>query len=127
MDYIDWRPTSDHNVEVLNDTADLYRFFDCTKEAEFLYGCVKRTVEKDLPEEIDYLRRHDEAQRRIMDAVEMPDRMAQNLILFMRQNDGTLPKRRREKEFAALTDDEVSTLEAIYRETFGDQPQDRWV
>ena len=25
MPFIDWRPTSDHNVEVLNDTTDLYR------------------------------------------------------------------------------------------------------
>ena len=37
-----------------------------------------------------YLRRHDEAIRRVMDAVEMPDRVAENLILFIRQNNGTL-------------------------------------
>jgi len=66
MPHIDWRPTPNRNVEVLNDTADLYRFFDCTDEAEFLYSCVARTVERDLPEKIDYLRRHDEAMRRIM-------------------------------------------------------------
>ncbi|WP_312002417.1 Fic family protein [Bradyrhizobium hereditatis] len=75
MDFIDWKPTADRNVEVLNDTADLYRYFDCTDEAEFLYQCVKRTVEHDLPHEIDYLRRHDEARRKIMDTVEMPDRL----------------------------------------------------
>ncbi len=120
MPYIDWRPTSDRNVEVLNDTADLYRYFDCTAEAEFLYGCVARTVEHDLPSEIDYLRRHDEAQRRIMETVEMPDRLAQDLIMFMRQNDGRLPKRRREKEFAALSDEEAADIEAIYQEIFGD-------
>jgi hypothetical protein len=28
MPYIEWRPTSERNVEVLNDTADLYRYFD---------------------------------------------------------------------------------------------------
>ena len=26
----------ERNVEVLNDTADMYRYFDCTAEAEFL-------------------------------------------------------------------------------------------
>lgn len=118
MDFIDWRPTPDRNVEVLNDTADLYRYFDCTEEAEFLYACVARTIEHDLPEEIDYLRRHDEAIRRIMETVEMPDRIAENLMMFIRQNGGTLPKKRREKEFAALTDQEVSRIEAIYREIF---------
>ena len=71
---------------MLNDTADLYRYFDCTEAAEFLYACVRRTVEQDLPREIDYLRRHDEAIRRIMDAVEMPDRLAENLVMFIRQN-----------------------------------------
>ena len=33
-----------------------------------------------------YLRRHDEAIRRIMDTVEMPDRVAENLVMFIRQN-----------------------------------------
>jgi succinate dehydrogenase/fumarate reductase flavoprotein subunit len=99
----------------------LYRYFDCTAAAEFLFECVARTVEHDLPQGIDYLRRHDEAQRLIMEAVEMPDRLAQNLIMFMRQNDGKLANGRREKEFAALTDDEVTRVEEIYRETFAEE------
>jgi len=106
MPFIEWRPTAERNVEVLNETADLYRYFDCTEEAEFLYACVGRTVERDLPREIDYLRRHDEAVRRIMDAVEMPDRVAENLVVFIRQNNGTLPKKRRDGEFGKLRDDE---------------------
>ena len=57
MTWIDWRPTPEHNVEVLNDTADLYRYFDGTEAAEFLFACVERTVNEDLPREIDYLRR----------------------------------------------------------------------
>lgn len=118
MDFIEWRPTPDRNVEVLNDTADMYRYFDCTDGAEFLYACVARTVEHDLPEEIEYLRRHDEVIRRIMEMVEMPDRIAENLMMFIRQNGGTLPKKRREKEFAALTNEEVGKIEAIYREVF---------
>jgi hypothetical protein len=118
MPFIDWRPTPERNVEVLNDTADVYRYFDCTEAAEFLYACVKRTVEIDLPREIDYLRRHDEALRRIMDTVEMPDRLAENLLMFIRQNGGTLPKRRRQNEFKALDDKEVQQLEEVAREAF---------
>jgi hypothetical protein len=121
MDYIEWRPTPDHNVTVLNDTVDLYRYFDCTAAAEFLYECVARTIEHDLPTEIDYLRRHDDARRRIMEAIEMPDRLVQNLIMFIRQNDGKLPKKRREREFVALTNDEVSRIEEIYREAFAEE------
>jgi hypothetical protein len=118
MPFIDWRPTPERNVEVLNDTADLYRFFDCTENAEFLYSCVQRTVEVDLPREIDYLRRHDDAIRRIMDAIEMPDRVAENLILFIRQNHGSLSKKRRDGEFKQLRDDEVILAEAVVRDAF---------
>jgi hypothetical protein len=115
---MEWRTTPERNVEVLNPTADLYRYYDCTEEAEFLYACVRRTVEQDLPREIDYLRRHDEALRRIMDMVEMPDRVAANLILFIRQNHGVLSKRRREGEFNKLRDDEVASIEGIVNEAF---------
>jgi len=118
MPFIEWRPTHDRNVEVLNQTADLYRYFDCTEEAEFLYACVRRTVEQDLPREIDYLRRNDEAIRRIMDVVEMPDRVAENLVLFIRQNDGKLSKKRREGEFKNLRADEVSSIEGIVNDAF---------
>jgi hypothetical protein len=118
MPFIEWRPTPERNVEVLNATADLYRYFDCTEQAEFLYECVSRTVEHDLPREIDYLRRHDEAMRRIMDAVEMPDRIAEDLVMFVRQNRGTLAKNRREHQFKELTDDEVTRLERIVDDAF---------
>jgi len=118
MSFIDWRPTPGRNVEVLNDTADLYRYFDATEAAEFLYACVKRTVGQDLPREIDYLRRHDEALRRIMNTVEMPDRLAENLLMFIRQNKGKLAKRRRTGEFEKLTDAEVASLEAVVGEAF---------
>jgi hypothetical protein len=118
MPYIDWRPTPVRNVEVLNDTADLYRYYDVTAAAEFLYACVRRTVEQDLPREIDYLARHDDAMRRIMEAVEMPDRVAGNLVMFIRQSNGTLSERRRDGEFKALSNDEVKVIEGIVSDAF---------
>lgn len=118
MDFIDWKPTQERNVEVLNDTADLYRYYDCTDEAEFLFACVRHTVERDLPREIDYLHRHDEALRHIMDTVELPDRLAEDFIMFTRQNKGALPNRRRQKEFEAMTDYEVAALEQIVQDAF---------
>lgn len=119
MDFIDWRSLPNGNVEVLNETADLYRFFDCTAEAEFLYECVQRTIEEDLPREIEYLKCHDEALRGIMNALEMPDSMAQQIIVFVRQNDGKFPKRRRDCEpFSKLSDDEITMLEGIVGDAF---------
>ncbi len=118
MDFIEWRPTLDGNVEVTNDTADLYRYYDCTEAAEFLYSCVQRTIEQDLPNEIDYLKRHDKAMQNLMNTVDMPNRLAEDFIMFTRQNNGALPKSRRKKEFKALTDKEIVNLETIVQEAF---------
>lgn len=118
MPYIEWQATQTKNVEVLNDTSDLYRYFDCTQASEFLYGCVSRTVEHDLPREIEYLRRHDQAARSIMETVEMPDQTAEKLLMFIRQNKGSLPGNRRRQEFRKLTDREVDMIENIVNEAF---------
>lgn len=118
MEFIEWEPTDKGNVHVSNDTADLYRYFDCTEAAEFLYSCVKRTIEADLPREIDYLTRRDEAVREVMNVVEMPNQMAEQFVLFVSRNGGTLPNKRRKREFAALEDEELAELEEIVRDTF---------
>eukprot|EP01034_Spumella_vulgaris_P042083 gene42083-52168_t len=44
----------------------------------------------------------------------MPDRLLDLLFRFLRQSEGRLSQRAREKEFAALTDDEAARIEAIY-------------
>jgi hypothetical protein len=48
----------------------------------------------------------------------MPDRLAENLIMFIRQNGGSLSKRRREGEFSKLRDDEVALIERIVNDAF---------
>lgn len=118
IDFIEWSSTPERNVSARNDTADLYRYFDCTEAAEFLYACVNRTVEEDLPREIHYLRRHDEAVRQIMELIEMPDNLAGRLLLLIRQYGGRLAKTRRESKFIQLTDQEVTALESIVKEVF---------
>ena len=42
----------------------------------------------------------------------------ESLIMFIRQNEGTLAKNRRKDEFDKLTDEEVKMAEAIVREVF---------
>ncbi len=116
---IEWRATRRHNVEVLNETGDFYRFFDATAHAEFLYGCVEETVTRDLPEEVEYLERYDEFSRRVQEEVaDMPDRTIDLLSRFLRQNRGTLSERARTGEFERLTADEAERVEALYASCF---------
>jgi hypothetical protein len=114
LERIDWRPTEENNVEVLNDTADWYRYFDATAHAEFLYQCVATTVEQDLPQEVAYLEAYDEFARRVQGIVELPARQVDLLHHFLRQGGGHLSQRAREKEFAALRPEEVIEVERLY-------------
>jgi hypothetical protein len=115
---VDWKPTADGNVNVLNDTADFYRFFDATPHAEFLYSCVEQTVEEDLPRETEFLKRYDEFRIRTEAVADMPNRVIDLLFRFLHQSTGHLSKRAREKEFGKLSDAEVAAIEAAYSECF---------
>ncbi|WP_027528489.1 Fic family protein [Bradyrhizobium sp. Ec3.3] len=116
---IRWEPTPGGNVRVLNDTADFYRFFDATPHAEFLYACVRQTIERDLPNETSVLLGFDTFRAGIENMIDMPERTLNNLFAFLGQNQGKLSKRARENEFAALTEDEVSKIEQLYADAFG--------
>ena len=83
-------------MHVRNNTADFYRFFDATPQAEFLYFCVRRTGEHDLPKETGFLRRYDEFRGRVRGIVEMPEQTMALLFRFLQQNGGDLSDRARD-------------------------------
>lgn len=118
LDHIEWNATADNNVAVRNDTADFYRYFDATPQAEFLYAMVQDTIDRIIPEEVDYLQRYDRMKRFLDDMFEMPDKTVDLLIQFLRQGDGTLSVRARSKEFAALKSKEIARIERQFGEIF---------
>jgi hypothetical protein len=118
LDFIEWKESKDHNVEVLNETLDYYRYFDATKQAEFLYDCVHDTIENIIPNEVSYLINYDEFKRYLDDEFEMPDKLVALLVRFLDQNAGQLSKRAREKEFISLSDKEVKEIEKSYQSIF---------
>jgi Fic family protein len=119
LPHIEWRPTASGNVEVLNDTADYYRYMDLTAHAEFLYSCVEQTIERDLPDEVAFLEAFERFSDRLQQIVDMPASRIELLRKFLEQGSGSLSQRARTKEFAALTDAETAQIEALYIENFG--------
>jgi Fic/DOC family len=109
-----WEATDKGNVTVLNDTGDFYRFFDATPHSEFLYACVRKTIEDDLPNETRYLMNYDQFRAGVEAMFDMPERTLSTLFAFLRQNGGRLSKRAREKEFVELTAGEVARIEELY-------------
>ena len=120
LPFIPWKPTSNGNVVVDADTSDLYRYPDVTAEATFLTECVQHTIEKTYPEEIDWLSAFDQAQSRASRVVDMADSKLSQVIGYIARNGGALSKKRRKKEFATLTDQQISEIETIVRDEFDD-------
>ncbi len=119
LDHIEWIETKDHNVEVTNETKDYYRFFDATKQAEFLFDCVADTIKNIVPQEINYLANYDAFKAYMEEEFEMPDKLISVLVRFLEQNQGVLSKRAKEKEFSILTEREIKRIESTYTEIFG--------
>ena len=118
LDHIEWKETEDHNVEVTNYTINLYRYYDATKQAEFLYDCVEDTLERVIPEEVTYLQNYDAFKKYIDNNFEMPNKMVAILIRFLEQNNGVLSKKALNKEFSELKEEEIKDIEANYNSIF---------
>jgi len=115
LDFIQWKKTTDNNVKVLNETIDYYRYYDATAQAEFLFDCVDYTIQKIIPEEVSYLQKFDAMKAWLDDHFQMSDKTVDLLVRFLEQNNGILSKRAREKEFTALTDQEIKVIEENYK------------
>jgi hypothetical protein len=118
LKFINWEKTVDNNVNVLNETADYYRYFDATRQAEFLYECVSYTVKTIIPFEIAYLQKYDLMRLWLANNFKMPDKMISLVIRFLEQNQGNFSKRAKEKEFAELTNNEAESIEKYYKSVF---------
>lgn len=118
LDFISWKETENHNIEVLNDTIDFYRYFDATKQAEFVYDCVADTLNRVIPQEVNYLLRYDAFKHFIDNEFEMPDKMVATLVRFLEQHNGILSKRALKKEFLELKEDEVQSIQDTYQTIF---------
>ncbi len=115
---VEWEPTADHNVKILNDTIDLYRYFDLSKQVEFLFEYVEETIEKIIPEELDYLGKYDRMTKYLNNYLSLPDTKVDLLIKLLNQNNGRLSKNKKQKEFEEITGEEVSLIEENFQSIF---------
>lgn len=114
-EFIDWHWTPDQEITVSNDTGDLYRYFDATAFAEYLYDRVADTVRRDLKEELGFVAVFDRAFIAVREIVDMPDRRAALLVKLCMQNGGRLSAAKR-SQFPELSDSEIAQLEAQVQE-----------
>jgi len=108
---IQYEMDADQKLTVLNETADLYRYFDATVQTEYLFDCIEDTIGSDLKRELDFLKFFDAAVKSVLNIVDMPNQRASLLVRLIHQNKGTLSKSKREM-FSELTAEELQRIES---------------
>jgi hypothetical protein len=121
LDIVEYRIDNDGQMTVEGDWSPWYQFPDLTLQAEALFRFVEQTIERDLPEELAFLRGHDRTKRLMQGIVDMPDRKLDLFIRLCNQNGGTLSAAKRASQFSMLSEEEVAALERAVREGFGAQ------
>lgn len=116
LEYIEWETNQERELVVTNETADYYRYFNATQVAEYLYSCVEDTITNIIPYEIKLLQRYDEFKEQLEEELGLPDNQIKLLWTFLLQNEGNLSKRKREKFFSILEDEEVVWIEQRFGE-----------
>ena len=118
MERVEYKLDDRLRMSVTNETADFYRYIDCTALTRIVIDFIRETIETELPAELRYLTRYDEIRVRVREIVEMPDRHADLFIRLVSQNGGTLSKKKRKlPEFELLTDAEVEKMQKVICDT----------
>ena len=73
-------------MRVEGDTADLYRFFDATAFAEYLYDRIAETIRRDLRDELGFVAVFTRASEAAREIVDMPDRRLSLFVRLVMQN-----------------------------------------
>jgi hypothetical protein len=120
MELVKFELDDRQRMTVTNDTADFYRYIDCTELTRITIDFIRETIETELPAELRFLTKYDEIRAGMRDIVELPDRVADLFVKLCRQNGGRLSKRKRElPEFLLLTNMEITALEEVVCEGLG--------
>jgi hypothetical protein len=119
-DLTDYNPDTPTTPATGNDSV-YFRFFDATLQAEFLYHALKRTLEKDLPKEIEYLIGFDRAYNSLNQFMDWPNHSLELFIQVVHQNQGKLSKTKRSSHFDWMNESEISQAEQEVRQAFNNE------
>jgi hypothetical protein len=119
MQRIRYSMSEEGEVTITNpdEVQGYYRYPDLTPQATYLAETILATLQEDMPDELLFLLRYDEAKKEIQNIVDMPDRDINMMLIFLHQNKGVFPKRRRE-QFSKLTDEEIASMQTAYRKVY---------
>lgn len=106
-------------VDVRGESAHLYRHFDATPLAEYLYARIEDALERDFVGELEWLSRFDRIHR-VAYAQDIPDALAKKLVRYLMEQRGRLSNNKR-PQFADIEPEKLALVEARAREVFADE------
>ena len=112
MKVIDYEIDDRGEIEVRGESIDFYRYIDYTPIVSRFQRMMVETITSEWKVELDYLKAYDEMRKGMREIVDMPDKKANQFILFVRNNNGVLSKAKRGL-FSELADDEIHALEQV--------------
>lgn len=106
------------DVPATGNDAVYFSYFDATKQAEFLYKALERTVEEDLQQEIDFLLGFDIACKQLNQLLDWPNHSLELFVRVVHQNEGKLSNSKKQSHFSWMTEAEIHEAEAVVRQAF---------
>jgi len=119
MQRVKYQCAEDTTITITNlaQVESYYRYPDLTEQCVYLMKTIHATLAEDMPQELLFIQRYDEAKKELQNIVDMPDRDINMMLTFLHQNRGVSPNRRRER-FAKLTDEEIARMQSAYQTVF---------
>lgn len=118
---IDIVSNEDTSIQVLNETLNLYKYFDATRMVEHLYACVDATIECELKVELETVSAFAHARKAIEAAFDLPDREKNLFLKLCWQGKGKISKTKRKSHFSIFKTDELDTMEQLVAPYFSVQ------
>jgi hypothetical protein len=118
LQVIDYQLDEMGSMTVEGESAPWYSSMDMTAQAEALSEFVRRTIEEELVQELDFLANYDATKKAIQDIIDMPDRLIDLFIQLCLQGNGKLSARKRASHFDFLTDEELDAMERSVKDSY---------
>ena len=118
LSFIKFSLDNQGELTILNSSEVMpyFKYPNLTLQCEYLFKTLIAAITK-IEYELDYLNKYDLLKNDISNQLDLPDKLLNNLIIFIHQNQGVLSKNKR-RVFDKLTDSEIEMIEGMYQKIF---------
>lgn len=89
-----------------------------TVQTEALSEFIRKTIEEELVQELNFLANYDATKKAIQDIIDMPDRLINLFIQLCLQGNGNLSASKRSSHVDFLSDEELAAMERTVKDSY---------